>query len=414
MKHTILLISYTILLVATLHLHTLAFYSQSNNVRIPRFSLGKKIRSKQAIIGLPTQQYDNKIEFIFHATSDPSSSSSSTSNDSDSSNDDSNVSTLSEGKASSIRKQPLPTTPPWFKVDGKRIRRRIELNDLKVGQKIQGIKLEHEWLLGKTGPKVYLDCGVTKYDANKEHYNKIWSRVNAMMRVGFKYEKKSIHRKRAAKLAKKGLTDVYVSRIFVDNGQLEVSLDPIKNDNKQKKKISMSSIQPNNNHEYIGIVKRIESYGALVDIGTNRLGLLHIQKVADIYNRYIDKEKGLQESGLEVGAKIRVQVVEKDKRRIFLDFTNDVKQDAIAQVQKLEEEKNKVDNNDNDNQLSEEDAAEWAAFAAADNNPSTEDDDEEDDDSDYYDASAWEEFATNSNNDDEDRKIEDALGLGSY
>merc|ERR1712232_732481 len=116
--------------------------------------------------------------------SDPSSASSSTSNDSNSSNDDSDISTLSEEKVPSKRKQPSLTTPPWFKVDGIRIRRRINLDDLKVGQKIKGVKLKHEWLLGKTGPKVYLDCGVTKYNPNKEHYNKIWPRVNGMLRIG--------------------------------------------------------------------------------------------------------------------------------------------------------------------------------------------------------------------------------------
>ena len=171
----------------------------------------------------------------------------------------------------------------------------------------------------------------------------------------------------------------------------------------------MSSIQPNTGH--VGIVKRIESYGVLVDIGTNRLGLLHIKKVSDLYKRYIAKEKGLEKAGLELGAKIRVQVMEKDKKRIFLDFTNDVKEDAIAEANEtLKEEKEKEIEN-NEHYLSDEDAAEWAKFAAGDDYSSSQEDNEDD----YYDASAWEEFAIKDNSDDdEDRKIEDALGLGSY
>ena len=128
------------------------------------------------------------------------------------------------------------------------------------------------------------------------------------------------------------MIDVYVSRIFLENGQFEVSLEnprdnihritKAKDEGGEVKYKSMSSIQPNT--EYVGIVKRIEPYGVLVDIGTNRLGLLHIKKVSDLYKRYIAKEKGLEKAGLELGAKIRVQVMEKDKKRIFLDFTNDV------------------------------------------------------------------------------------------
>ena len=42
---------------------------------------------------------------------------------------------------------------------------------------------------------VYLDCGIAKYNPNKKQYNKAWTRVNGMMRIGSKYEKKSLHRK---------------------------------------------------------------------------------------------------------------------------------------------------------------------------------------------------------------------------
>ncbi len=80
--------------------------------------------------------------------------------------------------------------------------------------------------------------------------------------------------------------------------------------------------------EVVGTVKKLVPYGALVDIGANRLGLLHIKKVADLYGGYIDKEKGLKEAGLELGTKIKAQIESNEKKRLFLDFTTEVKEEA--------------------------------------------------------------------------------------
>ena len=76
-----------------------------------------------------------------------------TTGDDNISEDEKSIETLSAEQLPQERAEFLLTIPPFFKVDGKRIRRRIKLNELEVGQKIQGVKLEHECLVGKTGPK---------------------------------------------------------------------------------------------------------------------------------------------------------------------------------------------------------------------------------------------------------------------
>jgi predicted RNA-binding protein with RPS1 domain len=73
-----------------------------------------------------------------------------------------------------------------------------------------------------------------------------------------------------------------------------------------------SLLQPK--QELVGTVTRIVPYGVFVDVGANRRGLLHIQKVADLYGHYIDKEQGLEEAGLERGARIRVAVLSNEKK----------------------------------------------------------------------------------------------------
>ena len=105
----------------------------------------------------------------------------------------------------------------------------------------------------------------------------------------------------------------------------------------------------------------------------------------------------------ERGAEIRVSVLSNEKKKLFLDFTLDVKEEAQRQLElerQIEEEEAQleVDQNsssqdedivENNSAMSEE-AAMWAAYSA---------DDFMDD---GYD------------DDDEDADIEDAFGLGSY
>jgi len=173
---------------------------------------------------------------------------------------------------------------------------RIQLNELEIGQKIFGEKISGTDLLdGKTGPKLFFECGIGRIDTNGE-----WQMVSAMLRFETKYKKLSVIRKRAAKLFSKPV-ELYVHKIRLDNGKLEVCADhetlltAIAND-KRKSTVPASSLKVG--QELTGTVVELRPFGCLVDVGANRKGLLHIQKVADLYGTYIDKEKGLEKAGL--------------------------------------------------------------------------------------------------------------------
>ena len=78
---------------------------------------------------------------------------------------------------------------------GSRWKERINIKDLKVGQKLAG-SVVNELLEGKTGPKVYFECGVGRTDKKGE-----WNIVHGMLRLD--RSKTSVARKRAARLKKK-------------------------------------------------------------------------------------------------------------------------------------------------------------------------------------------------------------------
>jgi len=254
--------------------------------------------------------------------------------------------------------------------------KRIELKDLEVGQKIIGEKIPGTDLLdGKTGPKLFFECGIGRIDARGK-----WQMVSAMLRFQIKYKKLSVKRKRAAKFNGKRI-ELFVHKIRLDNGKLEVCID--EESHKSKSILPASSLQVG--QELKGTVTELRPYGCFVDVGANREGLLHIQCVADLYGKYIDKEKGLEESGLEKGAVIRVAVAKNQKKRLALDFTQDVKEDVkkqqeteilSKQVTEIDEEPEEI--------LPDDGSHGWGAYSADDFN------------------------------EDVDRDIEDALGLGSY
>jgi len=235
---------------------------------------------------------------------------------------------------------------------------------------------------------VFFECGVGRIDANGK-----WHMVSAMLRFQTKYTKISVIRKRTAKFSEKQV-ELYVHKIRLDNGQLEVCedhetlLSAIANDEK-KSIVPASSLKVG--QELVGTVIELRPYGCLVDVGANRRGLLHIQKVADLYGKYINKENGLKMAGLEQGAVIRVAVLQNSKKKLALDFTEDVKEDAKKEPE-TESPPEMVTDIDNDEpedrsgeEISEDEATAWGAYTADD----------------YY-------------SDDEDRGIEDALGLGTY
>ena len=261
-----------------------------------------------------------------------------------------------------------------------------------------------------------------------------WQIVNGMCRLGSRYHPKaSVIRKRVMKLKKQSqlsetdpsmFIDLYVSKIRLDNQQLEVSLSPPSpssssedDNNEEKKRISASSLKPND--EVIGTVVEVRDYGVIVDVNANRNGLLHIQKVADLYGKYIDKQKGLEKVGLEQGAKIRLSVSSNEKQRLFLDFTQDVIDDSKKELEAKQLVKELLNENNESENISVDEY---------DDNNDDEDEDEDDNNDDEFDAAAWAEFAAAPDNvedayeddynyyedEDEDRDIEDSLGLGSY
>mmetsp|Transcript_32 Transcript_32/g.47 ORF Transcript_32/g.47 Transcript_32/m.47 type:complete len:393 (+) Transcript_32:115-1293(+) len=318
--------------------------------------------------------------------------------------------------------QEVETLKPcyWRSPESGRWEERVRFEDLKVGQPLVGVVVQ-EKLNARTGAKVWLDCGVCSMNKENE-----FIMVNGMYRI--RDRKTSVVKKKATRLRKKksGMP-VWVSRVFSENKQFEVVVNEegIPTESSKTSMVPASSLEVQ--QELIGTVIRIEDYGVFLDVGANRPGLLHIKKVADVYNQYINKAKGLAEAGLEMGAKIRVSVLSNEKKRLAFDFTDDVK--AEAEKMKLEENTEPVsskleetiepvsseDTPDSGSFLSEEDAAAWADFATISSSPaaniSSGDNKEEasayqsvEEDDDYFEDDDY----------DEDRDIEDALGLGTY
>ena len=280
---------------------------------------------------------------------------------------------------------------------------RKELSELFVGERLFATRQpEFDLLHGVTGPKVFLECGVGR----KKKGN--WNIVNAMLRIpgktGKNGMKPSERRKKVKKIPTDSLFKVYVSKVTLEHGSFEVCLnreDALSNN--KKKKFSASSLAPG--EQFSGVVRDVLPYGVFVDIGANRKGLIHISKVAQSQDRYIDKEKGLKNAGLSKGSSVEVVVVSNDKKRLELDL-------HVAKEESIPEESDGVDESstiaskisevdeetlasaayNNEPSISAEEADMWAAYAAYEN-------DANDGQDDYY---------------DEDEEIEDALGIGSY
>lgn len=286
-------------------------------------------------------------------------------------------------------------------VDGK-WKSRVLWDDLKVGDKLSGFALS-ELIEGKTGPKLFFECGLGRIDAKGK-----WQMVSGMLRVGKKYTKPGIIRKKVAKLSGKSV-DLYVYRIFKSDCRLEVKLieegvEPDLSGVSDKKPISSFKV----GQEVTGKVIEVRPYGCLVDVGANRHGILHIQRVADLYQDYIDKEEGLKEAGLEKGFQIKLCVLKNENKRLSLDFTNDTKkffdEERAAEEREAEEQIKAVDEGDKvkmqQMDVSDDEDAAWAAYALEnESNQEDEPDDEYDEEDDDY---------------DEDREIESALGLDYY
>ena len=174
--------------------------------------------------------------------------------------------------------------------------------------------------------------------------------------------------------------------------------------------VSASSLSPG--QELFGYVKDITPYGVFIDVGANRKGLLHITKVAQHTNQFINKEVGLEKVGLKRGTPLNVVVLKNEKKRLEFGY-------PPLEVEDNEKEGLAVSNsNANESaydQLSEEaEEFAWAAYYGNNN-------------SDKYDVSEEEamwaahgaDYTSGEEEDkkddyDEDRDIEDALGIGYY
>lgn len=296
-----------------------------------------------------------------------------------------------------------PVTGGW--------KQRVRLEDLKVGQKLIGQKISKADLLqAKTGPKIFYECGVGRIDAKNN-----WQMVSGMLRVAKSFDKPSVVRKKVARLSGKPV-ELFVHKISLDNCRLEVklSLDESKDNlEKETKKIPASNLKEG--QELVGKIVQLRPYGAIIDVGANRNGLLHIQRVADLFDKYIDKEKGLEEAGLERGASIKVAVISNERKKMFLDFTRETKDLAAEEAELMKKEA------EAEAAAAEIEAAEAAAAeAAAAFGFDVEDKDEEDATFNISDdeAAAWAAYADDFEDDngdyDEDADIEDSLGIGSY
>jgi predicted RNA-binding protein with RPS1 domain len=277
------------------------------------------------------------------------------------------------------------------------------LNDLNVGDELYGHVVE-ELINGKTGPKLYFDCGVGRTDKKGN-----WHIVNGMMRLD--RSKASVARKRAARFRSKDRVPLYVSRIQKECGRLEVCATPEEAEkySQDKPKIPVTSLQ--SGQEVKGTIYKLLPYGAIVDVEANRRGLLHITKVASLYGRYIDKEKGLVQAGIERGARVRLMVESVNDKRLFLDFTPDVKEEAERE---LKQSSTPASNNKDDESLSSSSSVvlqDWAEYANQQTSSEIETQkNSANDDNDEYDVDE----ELDDDEYDEDSDIEEALGLDTY
>lgn len=90
----------------------------------------------------------------------------------------------------------------------------------------------------------------------------------------------------------------------------------------QKGRIGLTMIEPPRvdwkelaeDQTYTGIVTRLESYGAFVDIGAERPGLLHVREMSDDYVRHPSQL-------VQIGQEIEVRILKVDRRKKRIDLT---------------------------------------------------------------------------------------------
>ncbi len=103
----------------------------------------------------------------------------------------------------------------------------------------------------------------------------------------------------------------------------------------EKKQIMVTLIEPlqvdwrdlQNGQSYTGTVTRLENYGAFINIGAEREGLVHISEISHDYVKHPSEQ-------LSVGDEVQVQVLgfSKRKRRIDLSIKNLLEKPELEQV----------------------------------------------------------------------------------
>ena len=153
-------------------------------------------------------------------------------------------------------------------------RPRRELHSLFIGERLFATRLPScDLLEGKTGPKVFLECGVGRKSKGGK-----WNIVNGMLRIGKRGMKPSVARKKVKKRMSDSLVEVYVSKLWLDHGGFEVCLSREEALSSYKeKKIPCSSLKQG--EILSGKVKHIKDYGVFVDVGANVNPLLHISRI---------------------------------------------------------------------------------------------------------------------------------------
>lgn len=262
---------------------------------------------------------------------------------------------------------------------------RININDVTIGQRLLCSKLSKELRDGKTGAKIFFECGVGRIDPK----NNRWRYVNGMVRITQKpNQKANMITKRIQRIStfsSKGKKDadkpllipLFVSRIYPEQGRLELVPNrediPPPPEKNAPKRISAGSLKPG--MEVTGRVTKVVAYGAFIDVNANRGGLLHIQTIADTLGTYVDGVAGMKAlCGLEVGAQVNVSVLRNERKRLAFDFTKDVK-DAMEEEREeearldAEEEARLAFGVEDDEvnagyEIGEDEAAAWAEFGA--------------------------------------------------
>jgi predicted RNA-binding protein with RPS1 domain len=241
-------------------------------------------------------------------------------------------------------------------------KRRKDISELRIGQRLFASRLPQSDLLnGKTGAKVFFECGVGTYDDSSG-----WSIINGMMRVGGRETKNAVVQKRLKRLKTiKNLNftlfEVYVSRIRLPEKRFEVLPTYEEAMNYEKvvapRRIPISSLQPG--QELVGKIIRVEPYGAIIDVGANKYGLLHIKTVAKLTGtKDVYQPNGLKEFGIVRNAQVRVSVLSngykqyknstsaataqpntkgKWARQLELDFTKEAREEAERDQQEARE-----------------------------------------------------------------------------